>query len=181
LAEKKTMLFKIAIFVLVVIGALLGFAATKPSSFRVQRSIAIHASPEMVFSLINDLRAWEAWSSDSAAGAGVQTIYSSPANGMGAAAEWHGSGRVGDAKMTITESVAPDRVSVMVDWRKPFKARNLNEFTIHFQGNETEVTWSIQASASYLMKLMGIFVDMESEFGKHMESGLKNLKSAAEK
>jgi hypothetical protein len=31
------------------------------------------------------------------------------------------------------------------------------------------------------MKLIGIFVNIESQFGKHMESGLKNLKSVAEK
>jgi hypothetical protein len=31
------------------------------------------------------------------------------------------------------------------------------------------------------MKVIGIFVNMESAFGKHMESGLKTLKSVAEK
>jgi hypothetical protein len=31
------------------------------------------------------------------------------------------------------------------------------------------------------MKLIGIFVNMPSEFEKHMESGLRNLKNAAEK
>jgi hypothetical protein len=96
-------------------------------------------------------------------------------------AEWHGSGRAGAAKMMITESVVPSKVSVKVDWLKPFEAHNLNEFIIHAQGDETEVTWSIQASSLYPMKVIGIFVNMESEFGKHMESGLKNLKSAAEK
>jgi hypothetical protein len=31
------------------------------------------------------------------------------------------------------------------------------------------------------MKLIGIFVNIESQFGQHMESGLNNLKRAAEK
>jgi hypothetical protein len=30
-------------------------------------------------------------------------------------------------------------------------------------------------------KLIGIFINIESQFAKHMESGLKNLKSAAER
>lgn len=174
------MLFKIALSVLVVIVALLLFAAIKPNSFRVQRSIAIHTSQEEVFSLINDLHSWDAWSDDSGGGGTVQKTYTGPASGVGAAAEWNGSGRAGAAKMLITESVVPSKVSVQVDWIKPFRAHNLNEFTIHAQGDDTQVTWSIQASNLYAMKLIGIFVNIESQFGQHMESGLNNLKRAVE-
>ncbi len=87
------MILKIALSVLLVVVALLLFAATKPNSFRVQRSITIHASQEKVFSLINDLRSWDAWSEDNAGDGTVQKIYSGPASGVGAAAEWNGSGR----------------------------------------------------------------------------------------
>jgi uncharacterized protein YndB with AHSA1/START domain len=176
----KMMALKIALVVFVLIVVLLVFAATKPNSFRVQRSIAIHAPQEKVFSLINDLHAWDAWSEDAGA-ATVPKIYAGSASGIGATAEWHGTGRAGDARMTITESVAPSKVVVEVDWRRPFEARNLNEFNIQVRGDDTQVTWSILASNLYSMKLIGIFVDMQSEFGKHMESGLENLKNAAEK
>ena len=133
------MVFKMVLSVVVLIVALLVFAATKPNSFRVQRSITIHASQEKVFPFINDLRSWEAWSSDTGGDGTVQKIYSGPASGTGAAAEWNGSGRAGAAKMMIVASVAPSKVSVQVDWFKPFKAHNLNEFTFHAQGDETEV------------------------------------------
>jgi hypothetical protein len=83
--------------------------------------------------------------------------------------------------MLITDSVVPSKVSVQADWHKPFTAHNLKEFTIHSRGDDTQATWSIQASNLYAMKLIGIFVNIESQFGKHMESGLKNLKSVAEK
>ena len=146
-----------------------------------QRSITIHASQEEVFSLINDLHSWDAWSDDSGGGGTVPKTYTGPASGVGAAAEWNGSGRAGAAKMLITESVVPSKVSVQVDWIKPFRAHNLNEFTIHAQGDDTQVAWSIQASNLYAMKLIGIFVNIESQFGQHMESGLNNLKRAAEK
>jgi uncharacterized protein YndB with AHSA1/START domain len=175
------MFLKIAVFVLVVIVTLLVIAATKPNSFQVERSITIHASPERVFSFINDLHSWEAWSGDNEGDGTVQKIFSGPASGTGAMAEWHGSGRTGAAKMIITESVVPSKVSVKVDWIKPFEAHNLNEFTIHAWGGETKVVWNIQASNLYAMKVIGIFVNMESAFGKHMESGLNNLKRVAEK
>jgi len=174
------MVVKIGLCVSVVIVAVLVLAATKPNSFRVERSITIHASPERVFSYINDLHSWEAWSGESAEERTVQKFYSGPASGTGAMAEWHGSGRAGAAKMMITASVLPSKVSVQVDWLKPFEAHNLNEFTIYAQGGDTKVSWSIQASNLYAMKVIGIFFNMESAFGTHMESGLQSLKSVAE-
>jgi uncharacterized protein YndB with AHSA1/START domain len=174
------MALKIALLILLLIVLLLLFAATKPNSFRVQRSITMHAPQERVFALINDLHAWDAWSADNDGGT-VAKIYTGPASGKGAMAEWDAAGRAGSAKMLITESVPPSRVSVNVDWRKPFEAHNLNEFTMQPRGEEIEITWNIQASNSYSMKLIGIFVNMKSEFAKHMDSGLTNLKNAAEK
>ena len=173
-------IFKIALSVAVVIVALLVFAARKPNSFRVQRYISIHARQEKVFALINDLHSWEAWSDEGGENKMAQKTYSGPASGLDAAVEWHSSGRAGAANMTINESVSPSKVSVTVDWLRPFKAHNLNEFTIRGQGDETEVTWSIQASNLYLMKLAGIFVNIPGTFGTHMESALRNLKSVAE-
>jgi hypothetical protein len=36
--------------------------ATRPSTFRVERSIAVAAPPETVFAQVNDFHAWDAWS-----------------------------------------------------------------------------------------------------------------------
>jgi hypothetical protein len=174
------MVFKIALSVLVLIAVLLIFAASRPDTFRVQRSVTIYAAREKVFCFVNDLHCWEAWSGENGGDRSVQRIYSGPGSGTGAVAEWHGSGRAGAAKMMITESVVPSKVAVKVDWFKPFEAHNLNEFSVRPQGESTELVWSIQASNRYAMKVIGIFVNMEAEFGKHMETGLKNLKSAAE-
>ena len=89
------MFLKIAIFVLDVIVILLVIAATEPNPFRVERSITTHASPEKVFSFINDLHSWETWSGDNEGDGTVQKIFSGPASGTGAMAEWHGSRRAG--------------------------------------------------------------------------------------
>ena len=52
----------IAIVVVVLLAALLVFAATKPDTFRVERSTSIKAPPEKIFPLINDFHRWDAWS-----------------------------------------------------------------------------------------------------------------------
>lgn len=56
------MLKTIAIVLVVLVVALLLYAATRPDSFRVERSTTIKAPPEKIFAAINDLRRWEAWS-----------------------------------------------------------------------------------------------------------------------
>ena len=52
----------IVVVVLVVIAGILIYASTKPDPFRVQRTASIKAPPDKIFPLINDLKAWAAWS-----------------------------------------------------------------------------------------------------------------------
>jgi hypothetical protein len=65
--------------------------------------------------------------------------------------------------------------------RRPFVARNLNEFVLRAQKEGTEAAWTIDAENHYPMKVLSLLVNIENEFGKHMESGLRNLKAVAEK
>lgn len=56
-------MFKIiAIVVVVLIAAVLIYAATQPDTFRVERSASIKAPPEEIFPLTNDLHNHGAWS-----------------------------------------------------------------------------------------------------------------------
>jgi Polyketide cyclase / dehydrase and lipid transport len=59
---------RITIIVMLFIAAVLAFAATKPKTFHLRRSIAIKAPPEKVFALVNDLHKWNDWSEDSKTG-----------------------------------------------------------------------------------------------------------------
>src|SRR5882762_4797720 len=58
----EEMIKAIAIIVAVLLAGILIFAATRPDTFRVQRSTSIKAPPEKIFPLINDLQRWGAWS-----------------------------------------------------------------------------------------------------------------------
>ena len=51
-----------AILVIVVLLALLAYAATRPDNFRVERAATIKAPPEKVFALIQDFHRWADWS-----------------------------------------------------------------------------------------------------------------------
>ena len=52
----------IAIIIAILIAAILIYAATRPDTFRIERSTSIKAPPEKIFPIINDFHQWEAWS-----------------------------------------------------------------------------------------------------------------------
>jgi hypothetical protein len=180
-------ILKIVIIVAVAIAAVLAFvvifAATRPDTFRVQRSVTINAAPEKIFPLVDDFHNWPGWAPQDKEDPSMKRTYSGAAFGTGTVSDWESSGSAGKGRMSIIESTPPTRVLVKVDFVKPFAAHNLNEFILEQMlgpGPTTKVTWTMQGSNLYVMKVMSIFVNMDRIMGKHFESGLNNLKKAAE-
>jgi len=56
------MIKTILIVLVVIVVALLIYAASKPDTFRVQRAITIKAAPDKIFPLISDLHNMQTWS-----------------------------------------------------------------------------------------------------------------------
>ena len=175
------MLKTIGIIVAVLIAGILLFAATKPDTFRVQRSAAIKAPPEKVFALINDFKAWSAWSPWEKKDPAMKRTLGAVTVGKGAHYAWEGNKDVGQGSMEITESAPSSRIALKLDFLKPFEAHNTVEFTLTAQGDTTTVVWAMDGPANFMSKLIQVFVSMDSMVGKDFESGLANLKAAAEK
>ncbi len=172
---------KIALGFLGVVVLLLAFAATKPDTFRIERTTSIKAPPEKVFALVDDFHAWGSWSPWEKMDPSMQRTYSGAPSGVGAIYAWEGNGKVGSGRMEITEATSASKVVVKLDFLKPFEGHNVAEFTFVPQGDTTTVTWAMHGPSPYLSKVMSIFVSMDSLIGKDFESGLANMKSAAEK
>jgi uncharacterized protein YndB with AHSA1/START domain len=174
------MILRVVIAVGVLIAMVFLVAATKPKTFRIQRSVSIDAPPERVFAHIDNLHDWARWAPQDREDPSMKRTYSGPTNGKGAVSEWIGSGSSGRGRMLITDSLPSKRVSIQVDWVKPFVARNVNDFVLEGTGTSTKVTWTMQGPNLYVMRIMGIFVNMDRTMGKHFENGLANLKAVAE-
>lgn len=175
------MAIKILIFIFVLVAGLLGYAAIQPDAFRVERSASIKAPPEKVFALINDFHAWTAWSPWETKDPAMKRIHSGAASGKGAVYAWEGNNQVGQGSMQITRSDASSRITIQLDFIKPFEGHNIAEFTLQPEGDSTHVTWAMYGPSPYLSKLMGVFFDMDHMIGKDFEAGLANLKASAEK
>ena len=174
------MILKVLAVIAVVIVGVLVFAATKPDTFSVQRSRIIQASPEKIFALINDFHNWTRWAPQDREDSTMTRTFSGAESGTGAVSAWTSKGSAGAGKMSITESDPPRKVSVAVDFTKPFSAHNINEFVFEAEGTSTRVIWSMHGTNLYIMKLMSVFANMDKVAGSHFETGLQNLKTLAE-
>jgi uncharacterized protein YndB with AHSA1/START domain len=170
----------VIIIIVVLVAAILVLASTKPDAFRVQRATSIAAPPEKIFALINDLRSWRAWSPYEKKDAAMKRTLSGATEGKGAAYEWEGNKDVGKGRMEITEASPSSKVTLKLDFVKPFEGHNIVEFTLEPNGDSTHVTWAIHGPSPYTAKVMGIFINMDSMIGKDFEAGLANLKTVAE-
>jgi carbon monoxide dehydrogenase subunit G len=159
----------------------LAFAATRPDSFSVRRAASIQASPEKIFPLINDFSRWSAWSPYEKKDPAMKRSFSGPAAGKGAVYAWEGNGDVGQGRMEIADAVAPSRVTLKLDFVKPFEAHNRVDFTLEPKGGATEVTWAMDGPMPFISKVVTLFVDMDRMVGGDFEAGLANLKAIAEK
>lgn len=176
------MLKTILIVIVVAIVAVLAFAATRPSDFTVTRTAVINAPPEKLEAMVSDFHQWGAWSPWEKIDPHMARSYDGgPASGVGAQYSWRGNDKVGSGAMEITK-VTPGREVVFdLHFIKPFKADNVGRFQFEPQGSATKVTWSMSGKNPYVAKLMGLVFNMDQMIGKDFETGLANMKAAAEK
>ena len=171
----------IVIAVVVLIAALLVYAATKPDTFRVERTATINATPEKIFPFLNDFHKGQEWSPYEKKDPAMKRTFSGATSGKGSVYEFEGNKEVGTGRLEIIESAPPSRVVISLDMRKPFEGHSIIEYTLEPRGDSANFTWAIHGPNSYLAKVMGIFVSMDKMIGKDFEAGIANLKAIAEK
>ena len=172
----------VTVATVVVITGIVLYADTRPNVIQVTRSITIQAPVEKIFPFIDDFHQWPGWAPQDKEDPTMKRIYSGEQSGIGAISDWQGTGNTGKGRMTITDSTAPNKVVVKVDFVRPFVAHNVNEFVLqpNEPGTSTTVTWTMRGRNMFFMKIMGVFVNMDRMLGKHFETGLQNLKILSE-
>jgi hypothetical protein len=170
----------VAIVLAIVIAIVLILAATKPNTFSVRRATTVRASPEKIFPLINDFHQWGTWSPYETRDPAMKRSYSGPASGKGAVYGWDGNKNIGSGRMEILDTSAPAKIVIKLDFFKPFEGHNTAEFTMLPQGDATNVTWVMHGPASFMSKLMQVFMNLDRMIGKDFEVGLANLKRLSE-
>jgi uncharacterized protein YndB with AHSA1/START domain len=171
----------VAVVLAIAIAIVLILAATKPDTLMVQRAIGVRAPAEKIFPLINDFHRWKAWSPYENKDPAMKRSYRGAAGGKGAVYGWEGNKNVGSGRMEILDTSAPSKIVIKLDFFTPFEGHNTAEFTLLPQRDGTNVTWLMHGPASFMSRVMQVFINLDHMIGKDFEIGLVNLKNLSEK
>jgi carbon monoxide dehydrogenase subunit G len=177
----KKILIRIVIGLAVIIAVLLLFATTKPDTFRVERTMSIKAPQEKIYALINDFHEWKSWSPFEKLDPAMNKTFTGSLNGKGAVYEWSGNSKAGSGRMEITDTVQYSKITIKLDFIKPFEGHNTAEFTLQPDGENTKITWAMFGPNLYVGKVMSIFFNMDTMLGREFDKGLADIKSLSEK
>jgi len=175
------MLKIIASIIVVLIVCVLGFAATKPDSFRYDRSIVINAPAAKIFAILNDLHRGIEWSPFEQMDPEAKRTFTGAKTGKGSIYQWDGNSDAGAGSLEILETTPSKNITLKLDFTRPFKATNTVEFNLAPKDGGTEVTWSMYGPNTYMGKLVSVFMDCEKMITESFDQGLTNLKTLAEK
>jgi hypothetical protein len=154
--------------------------AGRPDEFIVLRSIKIAAPPEKVFPHVNNLHKWEAWSPWAKLDPDAKNSFAGADFGTGATMSWSGNKKIGEGRMTITQSKEYESIRFKLEFIRPFKATNTAEFSFRPEGTQTVVTWTMTGKNNFFFKVFGLFMNCDDMVGKDFDKGLAAMKSVAE-
>jgi Polyketide cyclase / dehydrase and lipid transport len=170
----------VALVVVIVVAAVLVLAAMRPDTFEIRRSTRITARPDKIFPLIADFHRWSAWSPFEKLDPAMTRTFGGAANGKGATYAWEGNRKAGQGRMEITDAAPLSRVTIAIDFMRPFKASNIVDLTLEPQGDATTVTWAMRGAVPYPAKIMHLVANVDRMVGRDFATGLANLKRLAE-
>lgn len=169
----------LAIAVLLVVGFL--YVESRPGAYRIQRSLAMAASPEAVYATVEDLRQFARWSPWDARDPNLQRTFEGPERGPGARLRWQGNSEVGVGTLSITQATPPSALRYLMVLERPWRATIENDLRIVRAPAGAHVTWAVSGELGFWAKLFTLFDNPDSRVGTDLEVGLSRLKTLVEK
>jgi hypothetical protein len=176
---KKILLYGLVVIALIVV-VFCAVVAMQPATYHIERSATINAPAAVVFAQVNDFHKWDAWSPWAKLDPSMKQSFEGAPSGPGAIYSWTGNDKVGEGKMTITDSRPAESVKIKLEFVKPFAATNATNFNFKPQGNQTEVTWTMDGNNNFMGKAFGLFMNMDKMVGADFEKGLAQMKAVSE-
>jgi uncharacterized protein YndB with AHSA1/START domain len=169
------------LLIVLAVGGLLAYAATKPDDWAVERTAVIGAPPDVVFAQVNDLKAWDAWSPWKDLDPNATIKFSDNPVGAGASFSWSGNDDVGEGSVKIIDSKPSEKITYEIAFVRPMQDKADATFTFTPDGDKTKVNWRMYGTYQNIVhKAMCQVMDMDKMVGGMFEKGLANMKSAAE-
>ncbi len=95
---------KILIALVVIVVVFLVIVALQPTGYRIVHSATFSAPPAAVFAQVDDFHNWKAWSPWAKLDPSARNTFEGMPAETGAVFTWAGNHKVGEGRMTLTES-----------------------------------------------------------------------------
>ena len=170
---------KIILAVLLIPMALVVVSLFLPSTYRVERSVAINGGPGAVFPYINTLKRWHEWTAWTVIKyPDMKVSFSGPEAGVGASYSWEGKSN-GRGTLNVTRSEPDKSIGYDLDFENG-KYVSKGAITLEPIGESVSVTWSNEGNLGWnpVSRFFGLFMD--KMMGPDFEEGLRNLQKKVE-
>lgn len=175
------MLKKISLALAVALMGLGSVVASRPSTFRVERSITIAAPIDLPFGIVNDFHKWKYWSPWAGKDPKMQVAFDGTFAGPGAIYTWSGNEQVGKGRMTILDSKPYESIHIQLEFLEPWAATNNTLFTFQpAPDGGVTMRWAMEGNNTFMGKAMSLVMDMDEMIGGDFEQGLATIKSLTE-
>lgn len=164
-------------YTLLLVVLMLVIAYLLPSQVTVTRSREIQRPPQVLFDQVNNLHNWEKWSPWHQIDPHMKIVYNDIESGKNASYSWNSTNKkVGNGKITITDSFVPDSIKISLDFMENGTAKTVYYFTPVKGG--TKLTMSMTSYSGYnpVARWMSLFFDRW--IGSDFEKALTNLEKA---
>lgn len=175
------MIKKFLVGAVVVIVALVSYLVARPGAYKVERSTTVNALVTIVFSEVEDFKAWSDWSAWERRDARMKKTYGGPPVGIGSTFAWQGDDKVGEGRMVIIENEAPVHIKYRLEITRPLGVVGTMTLDLAPQGPEaTVVTWTMEGTRDLKGKLSVPFVSSPEKMGEDFAASLASLKQVSE-
>ena len=171
--------------ILIVVVALLGIGgvmyAMADDTYRMERSIVIHAPVEAVYAHANSLAAMDKWSPWNELDTTMKKSMEGTDGTIGAKAMWEGNSEVGKGSQEIVALEVNKRVGLDLVIEGFMGGKSKVDLELTSLGDSTKALWVMHGDNEGLGRVMSVLFNMDKFVGPHFEKGLGYLKGQVEK
>ena len=168
----------LALAVLVV--GLTAVVVSRPSTYRVERSVRIAAPVEIPFGLVNDFHRWQYWSPWESPEPKPRRSFDGTYAGPGALYTWSGGAPSGRGSLSLVESELYSRILIHAELLPPRRVTGTFTFTFTPMAGGLSLRWEVDGQRGFTDKAVALFTDSEARLGAELEKGLASLQALAE-
>ena len=173
---------QLVILILALVSIVLIVALFVRKDFQVNRSVNIERSNTDVYEYLRFLENHENFTTWSQMDPKMTTTYSGPEGNVGSIYKWNSKDEnVGIGEQEITQLIPNEKIEFDLRFKKPWESNAKAYLSMTSESdNETQVTWGISGETPWPWNITLLFMDMDSQLGQDLESGLNNLKNILE-